>query len=214
MSKAPGDCAQRLIEAGAALAKERGCGAVTVRETCRRARVNLGLFHYHFGSRKAFLRRLLDEVYRDFFSRLSLSTEGGEPPHERLRRALLSVGRFARDRRRLFAGLLRDGLNGETEVAAFVARNFPRHAGLLYALYEEGVQSGRFRRLSPPFFMGFCMSALNASALVVTLLEVHEAKRPFGIPMAAFERELLSDEAIERRVEMVLAALAAPRRRR
>ncbi|MBI4371746.1 MAG: TetR/AcrR family transcriptional regulator [Elusimicrobia bacterium] len=213
MPKPPGDAARRLLEAGASLARERGCGAVAVRETCRRARVNLGLFHYHFKSREAFLRRVLDEVYRDFFSRLTLSAEGGGTPPERLRRALRSIARFARERRRLLTGLLRDGMNGERQAAAFVAQNFPRHLPLMIALHEEGIRRGDFRRLPAPFFLSFCMGAINAPGILLTLLEDHRARRPLGRSLAALEDELLSDQAIEARLDMLLAALSTPRRR-
>ena len=144
MPRPAGDAAQKLLAAGHALAQEKGCGAVSVREACRRAKVNLGLFHYHFKSREAFLDRILDEGYKDFFERLSGSAEGGGTPPERLRRALLSIARFARERRRLCIGMLRDGMNGQSQVAAFAARAFPHHMPLVLSIYEEGVRRGDF----------------------------------------------------------------------
>ncbi len=213
MPKPAGDAVRKLLSAGAALARERGCGAISVRETCRRANVNLGLFHYHFKSREAFVQRVLEEVYRDFFSRLSVSAESGGSPPERLRRALRSIAHFARERRRMLAGLLRDGMNGERKVADFVSQNFPRHLPLMFSLYEEGVRRGDFRRLPTPFFMSFCMAAINGPGILLTLLEEHGARRPFGRSVAALQRELLSDEAIETRLDMLLAALSAPQGR-
>ncbi len=121
MSRPPGDAVQKLLAAGSALAQERGCGAVTVREACRRAKVNLGLFHYHFKTREAFIERILDDGYAEFFARLSGSAEGGGTPPTRLRRALRSIALFGRERRRLCAGLLKDGMNGEKKVAEEVA---------------------------------------------------------------------------------------------
>lgn len=213
MPRPPGDAVQRLLKAGAALAREGGCGSVTVRAACRRAKVNLGLFHYHFKSREAFLERLLEEGYQDFFARLSGSAEGGGTAPERLRRALLSIARFARERRRLCVGMLKDGMNGERRVAAFAARAFPHHLPLVLAIYEEGVRRGDFRRLPAPFFLSFCMGAMNGAGIMMTLFEDHGARRPFGRSLSQIQEDLLGDKALEERVDMVLAALSAKRRR-
>lgn len=213
MPRPAGDAARKLLAAGSALARERGCGAVTVREACRRAKVNLGLFHYHFKTREAFIERILDEGYADFFARLSGSAEGGGSPPERLRRALRSIALFGRERRRMIVGMLRDGMNGEKKVAAFMARTFPHHLPLILAIYEEGVRGGAFRRLPLPFFLSFCMGAMNAPGIMLTLLEDYGAKKPLGRSVRQVESELFSDAAIAERLDMLLAALTAPRRK-
>ncbi|MBI4346060.1 MAG: TetR/AcrR family transcriptional regulator [Elusimicrobia bacterium] len=213
MTRPTGDSARKLLEAGRALALARGFGGVTVREVCRRAKVNLGLFHYHFKTREAFVSRLLDEGYGDFFARLSGSAEGGGSPPERLRRALASIARFTRENRRLCIGMLRDGMNGERRVAAFAAKAFPHHMPLVLAIYEEGVRRGDFRRLPVPLFLSVCMGAMNGPNIMLTLLEDHGARRPFGRALGGVAQDLLSDAALEERVDMILAALARPRRK-
>lgn len=213
MPRPAGDAAERLLKAGAALAREGGCCAVSVRAVCRLAKVNLGLFHYHFKSREAFLERLMEEVYKDFFARLSGSAESGGSPPERLRRALRSIAHFTREHRRLCVGMLKDGMNGERMTAVFAAKYFPHHMPLVAAIYEEGVRRGDFRRLPLPFFMSFCMGVLNAPGIMLTLFEDHDAKRPFGRPSRQTAEELMSDSAIEERLDMIIAALSLPRRR-
>ena len=51
-----------LLAAGRELFPSRGCPGLTVREVAEAAGVNLGMFHYHFKSREAFLRALLQSV--------------------------------------------------------------------------------------------------------------------------------------------------------
>lgn len=213
MPRRPGDAAQKLVKAGTALALEGGCGAVTVRAACRRAGVNLGLFHYHFKTRDAFVRRLMNECYSEFFERLSVSAGGTGSAAERLGRALRAIARFSRERRRVMFGLLRDGMNGERQAARFVGENFPRHLPIMLGLYREGVAAGEFRRMPEPLLVSTMMGAMNGPGLLLTLLESFGVERPFGRPRRRLERELLSDAAIETRVEMALAALARPRRR-
>lgn len=214
MSRPPGDAARKLLAAGSALAQERGCGAVSVRETCRRAKVNLGLFHYHFKTRDAFIEKILDEGYEEFFVRLRGSAEKSGTPSQRLRLALHSIALFVRERRRMCAGLLKDGLNGEKKVAAFMARTFPHHLPLILSIYEEGVRRGDFRRLSVPFFLSFCMGAMNAPGIMLTLFEEHGVKNPFDRPRSQVESDLFSSAALDTRLDMILSALETPRRSR
>lgn len=212
MSRPPGDAVPKLLSAARALARAQGCGAITVRDICRRARVNPGLFHYHFKSKECFVARVMEETYADFFGRLSVSVEGPGPASKRLRAALRSIARFSRENRRVFTSLLRDALNGDKHVAAFVAGNFPRHIPLVLALVHEGQESGEFRRLPDPLVMSFMMGSVSSPNLVVSLLEMH-AKKPFGLPFPEFEEMILSDAAIDLRVDMVLAGLSARRAR-
>ena len=59
-----------LLAAGRELFPARGCAGLSVREVADAAGVNLGMFHYHFKSREAFLRALLQSVYEDLSSEL------------------------------------------------------------------------------------------------------------------------------------------------
>lgn len=211
MPRPKGDAEKKLLDAGLALSREKCCGAVSIRQLCRRARVNLGLFHYHFKSREAFRRRLLEAGYLEFFSRLSVSTEGPGRPPAKLRRALGTIARFAREHRRMTVGLIKDAINGDRQVARFAGQSFPRHLPLILGIYKEGLRSGDFRRLPEPFLLAFLLGTINVPGLMLTLLEEHGAGRPFGRTLPEVEKDLLSDDAIETRLDLVMAALAAAR---
>ncbi|UPT74727.1 MAG: TetR family transcriptional regulator [Elusimicrobiota bacterium] len=213
MSRPKGDAGKRLLDAARALAREKGCAGISVRDICRRAKVNTGLFHYHFKSRRAFVERIMEDTYADFFSRLTVSADGPGTAAERLRRTLRAIALFSRENRRLYAGMLRDALNGDTQTARFAASHFPRHIPIILGLVAEGCRAGEFRDLPEPMAMSYMMGVLSTPILVVTLLEDHGAKRPLGRSMADFADQLLSDRAIETRVDMILAGLARPRRR-
>lgn len=212
MPRPKGDAERKMLDTALALARERGCGGISIREICRRAKVNTGLFHYHFKSRAAFIERVMAETYADFFARLTVSAEGPGTASERLRRTLRAIAVFSREHRRLFAGMIRDALNGERQVARFAAANFPRHIPIILGLVAEGRRSGEFRPLDDSMAMSFVMGSVSTPNLVITLLETHGAKRPFGRPLSEVSGQLLSDEAIETRLDMVLAGLARPRR--
>src|SRR3954470_25078628 len=102
-----------LIAAGRELFPARGCAGLSVREVAEAAGVNLGMFHYHFKSREAFLRAVMQVGYEEMFGRLTLESSRDGTTEDRLRYALATIARFLRDNRRFIARLLADALNGE-----------------------------------------------------------------------------------------------------
>src|SRR5205085_11754973 len=105
-----------LLAAGRELFPSRGCAGLTVREVADAAGVNLGMFHYHFKSREAFLRALLQSVYEEMYSELVLvaaKPAAQESPARQLRGALQFMGRFVRANRPVLARLIADALCGE-----------------------------------------------------------------------------------------------------
>jgi|CXWL01.1.fsa_nt_gi AcrR family transcriptional regulator len=212
MARAKRDTKSRLLDAGLALAREKSFGAVSVREVCRRAAVNLGLFHYNFKNRETFRRCMLEAGYLRFFADLALSSdESGRPP-EKLRRALGVIARFSREHRRMLAGIFRDALNGDRQIATFAAKSFHHHLPLVFGLYRDGVEAGDFRKISEPTLLAFLLGVINAPGLMLTLFEEHGARRPLGRERAAIEAQLLSEWTVEERLDLVMAALAAPRK--
>ena len=79
---------QALLAAGRALLPQRGCSGLSVREVADAAGVNLGMFHYHFKSREAFLKALLQSMYEEMFSQLTFQGSAEWGPSDNLRAAL------------------------------------------------------------------------------------------------------------------------------
>ncbi|HVE13339.1 MAG TPA: TetR/AcrR family transcriptional regulator, partial [Elusimicrobiota bacterium] len=67
---------RKLLDAARALLPKSGFSGLNVREVIRKAGVNAGMFHYHFKSRDAFLRRVLEEVYEDFLVTFAAAAAG------------------------------------------------------------------------------------------------------------------------------------------
>lgn len=211
MTRKASDAPRRLLDAGRAVARERGCGAIKVREVARAAGVNLGLFHYHFKTRDAFVRRVLEEVYGDFFSRLNLSAAREGTPRERLRAALTAIAQFAREHRRMMVGMLRDAMTGDRLVVEFAGAHFPRHLPIVLGIFKEGVRAGQFRDLPEPLVLSLLMGGISTPNIMATMVECSGAKRPLGRSLDAFLEEILSDAAVEERIDILLRGLA-PRR--
>lgn len=207
MPRRHADSERRLLDAGRALIVREGLRGLRLRAVARRAGVNVGLFPYHFGSKKAFVRRLLQETYEDFFSRLSLESGGEGRPAARLRRALVVFGRFSRDQRRLFVALFAEALQGDKEAVAYLEANVPRHARVVAGLVAQAQEAGELRPLPLPVAVSFALGGMGVPNLMITALE-RSGSRAAKRGLAGWEKDFLSDAAVERRADLVLAALS------
>lgn len=214
MARPSANLDRKLIDAGRAMLPETGLSGLSVREVCRRAGVNSGMFHYHFKSKDAFVRRVLNECYERFLGAFR-EAEGTGSPRERLRRVLIAVGRFSRDNRSFQTLMMRELLDGQPEMSRFAKENFGRHVDIVFRLIEECRREGTVRPLPPPVLAMFAMSTMSLPALAVTGFERNGVRALGGRPLKEFAATALADAMIETRADMVLAALApAPAGRR
>ena len=200
-----------LLAAGRELFAARGCAGLTVREVVDAAGVNLGMFHYHFKSREAFLRALLQSVYEEMFSQLTVVATRREDlssPTRQLRAALRFMGRFVRVNRPVLARVLADALCGEAIAQEFIRGNFPRHLGIVRGLISHAQQAGEMRELPVPQAMGFCVGSLAMPILVVGAAIDSGSLDP--ALATGLEASLLSNAALDQRIDLALSALAAP----
>jgi AcrR family transcriptional regulator len=189
-----------LLAAGRELLPQRGCAGLSVREVAQRAGVNLGMFHYHFRTRDAFLRAVLLEVALD------------ATPVGSLQGALGVLGRFLRDHRPLIGRVLADALAGEPCARAFVRDNLPRHVAVLKRIFAAARAAGEVRPIAFEQALGICAGAVMMPILVggaIAQSGMAPASRTLSI-----RRTLLSDAAIDERIVLALAGLAPQARER
>jgi AcrR family transcriptional regulator len=207
MSKSPTDARSKLIRAARELLPERGVRGLKVREVARRAKVNLGLFHYHFKSKDAFTRVVLQELYEEFFARFSFVTSREKDALKRLRTALTELGRFMRDNRDLSFMLIREAIDGDKVTIDYARSNIPRHAGVVASLVAECQAKGKLRRVPQPIAMAFLMGTLSTPNCVVSVLKRAGTERPFGMTLPQLEKVFLSDDALALRIDLALKGL-------
>jgi AcrR family transcriptional regulator len=159
------------------------------------------MYHYHFKSKKRFTRAVLQSLYEDFFARLSLASRGEGTSLEQLRGSLLVVGRFVRDHRELVGALWKDILNSDREVLQFIRNNVPRHAAVIRRLLLKCKKDGSLPPVPFAQVIGYAMGGLNVPTLVAGHL------RQAALLPESGARLVLSDQAIEQRVDMILAGL-------
>jgi AcrR family transcriptional regulator len=194
-----------LIAAGRELFPARGCAGLSVREVADAAGVNLGMFHYHFKSREAFLRAMMQASYEEMFHLLALEMNRPGETLEHLEHALRAIARFVRDNRRFLARLLSDALTGEQCARDFMRDNLPRHLNVLAGLIAKGQEEGVFVRVPLPQAMGLCAGSLAMPILAGGALVDSGELEPATARM--IEATLLTDAALDQRIALALRAL-------
>ena len=196
---------QALLASGAVLYPQLGCAGLSVRAVAAHAGVTPGMFHYHFESKEAFLRTLLQRFYEDLFSRLSVPAGQGGAPLDRLRAALLAFGSFVRLHAPELRRVLADAEAGEAVAQDFLRRNLPRHLKLLLGLLAEAEAAGQIAPQPALLRLTFLMGAVMGPVLVAAML------KDGGVLPALVRRQVmpqvLSDAAIGQRIDLALRAL-------
>jgi AcrR family transcriptional regulator len=195
-----------LLRHGRELLAESGPRALSIRKLTHHAGVNLGMFHYHFKSRDNFIRMVLQQVYDEMFASFSFEAQRGQSAREALRNAVGVLARWGRDNRMLLFRLINDALAGDPLAGEFLRANLPRHVMVIVGLMQAAQQSGTLRPVPVTQAVGFLAGAVAAPILVGTAAAASGmATQPFAVQ---FAHEVLSDEAIELRIEMALIGLS------
>jgi AcrR family transcriptional regulator len=197
----------RLIRAARELLETSALSRMKLRQVAARAGVNLGMFHYHFRTKEQFTRAVLQDSYERFFRKFTLETAKEGPPLERLRAALVTLGRFVAANRRMLLGLLHDLLNQNRMVLDFIRANGPRHGRVIVGLVRQCQRAGSLRRGALVALMPVLMGACLFPLIMVALLEHLEIKRLSFIPLPVVRAAVASDRAIRARVDLVLESL-------
>ncbi|MEO7547336.1 MAG: helix-turn-helix domain-containing protein, partial [Ramlibacter sp.] len=138
-----------LLQSGRELYAQRGGARLSVRALAEHAGVNLGMFHYHFKSKDAFLRQLLAGMYDEMFTQLSGQVAQSGPPLYRLHEALTVLARFVRGNTPLLGRVIADAAAGEAVAVDFIRTNAPRHLAVLLGLMEQAQAEGLLVPMPP-----------------------------------------------------------------
>jgi AcrR family transcriptional regulator len=197
---------QRLLKSGRQLYAERGGERLTLRALTEHASVNLGMFHYHFKTKEAFLRRLLDEMYEEMFGHLSGRLQHEGPPLQRLREGLFYLACFVREHRLILGRVIADAAAGQQVAVEFLRSNAPRHLALLLALMDQCEREGLLAPTPPLQRFIFIMSGVAMPLLIAP--GMHALGVAPKVLRPAIRKQVMSDEAIAQRVDLALGALA------
>lgn len=207
MARPPSGTDLKLKIAGRKLLQEKGITGLTVREACRVAGVNTGMFHYYFGSKEEFLKAVLKEMYAEFMLSFKAGVAVAGTPRERLKNALVEVGKFARSVRSVAPMIFADLAHGKKEAFAFVSGNFTEHVQQIAALTAECRQASAVQNRSVPFIISSMVSVMVFPMLVSGVFERNGVKVLHGLPIEEVREELFSEAGIAERAEIAVRGI-------
>lgn len=207
MSRPPSGTDLKLKAAGRKLLREKGITGLTVREACRVAGVNTGMFHYYFGSKEEFLKAVLKEMYAEFMLSFKAGVAVAGTPRERLKNALVEVGKFARSVRSVAPMIFADLAHGKKEAFAFVRGNFTEHIHQVAVLAQECCPSCAVKGHSTPFIVAALVPVMIFPVLIGGVLERNGVKEMGGESLEKLRQEMFSDEGITERAEIAVRGI-------
>lgn len=197
----------RLLRAGLAIAQRCGLRAVAVRAVAARARVNLGSFVYHFGSRDAFIAELIEQWYGPFHKALQLTVDAGAPPRERLRALLAQVADFLAEHRRFIGHVLMDAAAGEPAARRFMRSIAGRHPALVLQAIVDAQRAGELPPAPPLNTMAFLFAAVGGPMVLLGgLADSGLLPAPFA---SQLRHAVLDPDGARQRIDWALRGLAA-----
>jgi AcrR family transcriptional regulator len=197
----------RLKAAGRKLLLEKGITGLSVREACRVAGVNTGMFHYYFGSKEEFLKAVLKEMYADFMVDFKAGVSAAGNPRHRLKNALVQVGKFAVSIRHAAPMLFSDLAHGNKEAFTFLSGNFTEHVRHIAALAEECRPGSAVKGHSVPFLIAGLLPVMVFPMLMGAVMERNGVKSLGGVGLPKLRSEIFSEEGIVERAEMALRGI-------
>jgi AcrR family transcriptional regulator len=197
----------KLKAAGRKLLQEKGITGLSVREACRVAGVNTGMFHYYFGSKDEFLKAVLKEMYAEFMLNLNAGVSVAGTPRTRLKIALVEVGKFAWGVRNAAPMIFADLAYGKKEAFAFVSGNFTEHIKHISALAQECRPESVVKGHSGPFIVAALLPVMIFPVLISGVLERNGVKDIGGRSVDEVRKDVFSDAGIAERAEIALRGI-------
>lgn len=199
---------KKLIQAGKELIPEMGISGLKIRDVAKRAKVNLGMFNYHFGTKEKFLEVLMIDVYNEFLSDFKLEAETGSNPMERLRNALIGGAHFIRDNRMLIAALFEEIFKGNRKIVEFARKNMTKHVNIILDLIAKSQKEGYMVKTSIFTIVPIIIGAAALPSIAVRVLEKNYKGTFLGAFIPIVRGTALSDKGIAERVDLALKAVS------
>ena len=198
-----------MIDTAKKIIYKSGISGLKIREISRKSKVNLGMFYYNFGTKDKFIQQVLKEIYDEFFSSFVLETEKDAAPVEKLRQALILLGKFARNNRSLVIAILKDVINGHKSTIEFAKNNFTKHISVMFRLISECQKKGDIVKIPLPQAVIFLAGTIAFPNLVAEVVEKVRTGKLKHMPINIIINKILTDEAIEQRVALAINALSS-----
>ncbi len=199
---------KKLLAEGRKLLIKSGASKLSIRAIADAAQVNLGMFNYHFGSKENFIQTILGEIYEDFLLGFELGESKNDNELDTLRLQLLLITKFTRDNRHLILVLLNDVLSGEKTVQKFARVNMKKHFSLLATTLTACQKKGLIMKAPLPLLLTQIAASIGIVNLIPEVIKCLGISKVFGLGVSTVGKQLMTDAALEKRVEITLKGLS------
>jgi TetR/AcrR family transcriptional repressor of nem operon len=201
----------RILACGRRIVARSGLRGLTVRGVAAQAKVNLGTFVYHFGTRDEFVAELMESWYAPIYSQLlTLSADEQSPPLQRIRRFLVQLAAFMAENRGFVRNTMIDAAGDDMAAVRFVKSLLERHPLLLFRLIQEAQQAGDLPQ-GDPLKMGIFLFGATLFPSIWLGVLMPDALLSGDTP-PFLRATLFTPAEIEQRFEWALRGLTAQRR--
>lgn len=204
---ADGPTRERLLQAGLKLARKCGLRALTVRAVAAEAKVNLGSFVYHFGTRDAFIAELISHWYAPLMSQVEFAAAAADLPGQiTLRELVLGIGDWMIQERRFVGHLVMDAASGETAARRFLRDSAKLPPALVQQAIEQAQAAGQICAADSRQILLLIFGCIGLPILLFeSLAGAKILPRDYAAPFETFTFER---PYVEQRLDWVLRGLA------
>ena len=139
----------RLFSAAATEFAARGFAGTTVDRIAAAARLNKAMIYYHFRSKAALYREVLRDMFQAVGERARAAAGAAVPPEQKIALFVEGIAAEAAARPHFPPIWFREVAEGGARLDAAVLRDISSVVQALGAIVDEGVRTGRFRRVDP-----------------------------------------------------------------
>lgn len=194
-----------LLHAGRAIVLHAGFGGLTVREVTAAADANLGSFVYHFGTRDAFVRELIEQWYAPLLARVRTVAGSTGGAIHRLRSAVLQLIEFGAAEEDFVGKLAMGAAAGEPAARQFLSTLAGRHPRVLLALVRAAQAEGTLVDEEPLQVLMFLMASVGLPRLIAA---AWDGPPVFGKSLSAELGRIARDgDRIAQRLEWAIIGL-------
>jgi AcrR family transcriptional regulator len=181
-----------MLRVGASLLRQKGVAGLSVREVAKKAKVNLGMFNYHFKDKNEFIKILLEDAYSAFIAELKKNQANS------LEEVLFSMAKFSRNHHQSVLSLINDALSGEKNVVRFLQKNFTTHFAILFEVLKKYFKENGYKEKHIEHAFRYLVSTIGLPNILLGFRMKMNPK---------LKLKLDSDEHLRRRVQAAISGL-------
>jgi TetR/AcrR family transcriptional regulator len=154
------DSRERIVAAAAKEFAARGYAGANIDRIARAARRNKAMIYYHFDSKAALYRAILNDMFGAVHAAVAAVAASGAAPADKVRGYVAAIAAEADARPHFPPIWLREIAEGGQHIDAATVAHVHGVLASLQAIVDEGTRAGRFRPIPPLMLHGGIIAPL------------------------------------------------------